>query len=549
MTLSEAIQTLNNFRTRFATLSTEIQSAVASGQCDNAANYKKQYDALYIESENWGRKLLAENRNRTGPERPEFDQLYSEYIQASGGGANSWSKIKTDLVTVVKYCQQSKLPTTSDVSPKIVAINNRLPDVKRAIADAQILSNTDTQGAISKLKTNNTLLNNLFGQLAPISSDLNELKRRGVDTSATQQLYNNTYKMLEDLQNTNAELLVLANKASPPKTPQAQQTSAPSATTGNLIVPELNIPTTTNIDVQEPPSFTNVSGLTGPVQRAIEQFADQDSFNAALNGDWRVKITLAPQSPNILYNVPPEQAGVLRPLQETNGVVFPYTPAINVVYKANYEETMLTHSNYKLLQYSGSSVEGVSIVGDFTAQDTQQADYLLAAIHFFRSVTKMYYGQDSAVRPGTPPPLVYLYGLGQFQFNAHPMVITAFNYSLPNNVNYIRSSNSTTGPGVNKYNTTHISDNDAEQDKLDRLWSNIEQNRNKIAPGGGYSRPTWYMDPSTSYPPTYVPTAMQLQIQAFPVISRNKMSNMYSTEAYSNGELMIGRDIQGGGFW
>jgi hypothetical protein len=73
----------------------------------------------------------------------------------------------------------------------------------------------------------------------------------------------------------------------------------------------------------------------------------------------------------------------------------------------------------------------------FTAQDTGEANYLLAVITFFKSVTKMFYGQDA--ERGAPPPLVYLSGLGEYQFNEHPCVVSQFNYNLPSDADYIRA--------------------------------------------------------------------------------------------------------------
>ena len=49
----------------------------------------------------------------------------------------------------------------------------------------------------------------------------------------------------------------------------------------------------------------------------------------------------------------------------------------------------------------------------------------------------MFYGQDA--QRGSPPPLLYLTGLGEYQFNEAPCAITEFNYNLPNDVNYIRA--------------------------------------------------------------------------------------------------------------
>ena len=51
----------------------------------------------------------------------------------------------------------------------------------------------------------------------------------------------------------------------------------------------------------------------------------------------------------------------------------------------------------------------------------------------------MFYGGDQNPIRGTPPPLCYLSGFGKFQFNYHPVAITSFSYSLPNDVDYIKA--------------------------------------------------------------------------------------------------------------
>jgi len=101
--------------------------------------------------------------------------------------------------------------------------------------------------------------------------------------------------------------------------------------------------------------------------------------------DWRVKLSLAPQS-NYLYNQ--ADPGILAPLKDTGGVIFPYTPQVSTSYSASYDQTDLTHSNYRIYQYRGSNVGEISILADFTAQDTVEANYLLAVIHFFKSAKR-----------------------------------------------------------------------------------------------------------------------------------------------------------------
>jgi hypothetical protein len=278
-------------------------------------------------------------------------------------------------------------------------------------------------------------------------------------------------------------------------------------------------------------------GLSTSLNDTRSKATQQDVSNFEAKPDWRVRLSLAPGA-TYLYNS--SSPGILAPLAATDGVIFPYTPAISVQYAASYDATELTHSNYKFFTYRGSAVDSVSISCDFTAQDTFEANYLLAVIHFFRSVTKMFYGQDQNPKIGTPPPLCYLSGLGAFQFDAHPLAITSFNYSLPTDVDYIRAGSTPTPAGVNK-SPANIPINS----------SSVQGSRaaaNGIIPGGG-TAPPQFTTPAGSRDVTYVPTKMQIQIQAVPIVTRNDISNKFSLTEYSTGKLLRGTQRQGGGIW
>ena len=69
-----------------------------------------------------------------------------------------------------------------------------------------------------------------------------------------------------------------------------------------------------------------------------------DAQTAARESDWRVRLSLAP-SADYLYKAP--SPGILAPLAATDGVVFPYTPGINISYAAAYDGVTPTHTNYK----------------------------------------------------------------------------------------------------------------------------------------------------------------------------------------------------------
>lgn len=263
------------------------------------------------------------------------------------------------------------------------------------------------------------------------------------------------------------------------------------------------------------------------------QATQQDQANFEAKEDWRVRLSLAPDA-EYLYNA--KDPGILKPLATnggTDGVIFPYTPAISVNYAANYEQTNIVHSNYKLFQYSGSGVDQVSISCTFTAQDEYEANYLLAVIHFFRTMTKMFYGQDENPKNGTPPPLCYMYGMGGYQFAAHPLAIQGFSYNLPDDVDYIKTT-SESPAGAPVPSTTSPSEG--------RLAGTGVQK-------GGRGPSPSFQNTTKTEATTWVPTRIQMTITCVPIMSRNAISNRFSLRDYASGKLVLGTKEPGGGMW
>ena len=277
-------------------------------------------------------------------------------------------------------------------------------------------------------------------------------------------------------------------------------------------------------------------GLPGAVNNAREQAISQDVVNFNQIPDWRVRLSLAPGA-TYLYRSP--NPGILKPLQATDGVIFPYTPSIQMGYSAAYDAFDVTHSNYKIYQYKNSSVDQINITAEFTAQDATEAAYMLAVIHFFRSVTKMFYGKDQNPIAGTPPPLCYIYGLGDFQFNQHPLLISNFTYSLPTDVDYIRAGAPTLQAGQSSagYSTTNNSSNP----------STTRMQTNNVPFRASAAAPNWTTQ--TNIEPTYVPTKIQLTIAAWPIVTRKDISNNFSVKEYATGALLRGRQNSNGGIW
>jgi hypothetical protein len=272
-------------------------------------------------------------------------------------------------------------------------------------------------------------------------------------------------------------------------------------------------------------------------QLAREQGAIQAQFQTPADGDWRVRLALA-KNATYLYN--DSTNAVLKPLASTSGVVFPYMPKIETSYTANYSDTALTHSNYKGYFYNSSFVGDINITGTFTAQDTREANYLLAVIHFFRSVTKMFYGQDA--QRGSPPPLVYLSGLGNYQFNNHPCVVKTFQYSLPNDVDYIRTKPNNYNLNFNQnLNKPQASPSPGIGSVLSRILNSGL--RKGALPGTGSQELVVQQSVTNLADSTYVPTKIEIQITLLPIQTRSQQSQQFSVKDYSSGKLLAG------GFW
>ena len=282
-------------------------------------------------------------------------------------------------------------------------------------------------------------------------------------------------------------------------------------------------------------------GLTVDKENTNSQGTQQDAANSVAAADWRVRLSLAKDADYLYKNKGNE--GILLPLAATNGVIFPYTPAIQVQYAATYDPNELTHSNYKFYSYKGSAVDSINITCDFTAQDTAEANYLLAVIHFFRTVTKMFYGKDQTPRNGTPPPLCYLSGLGTYQFDNHPLAITGFTYTLPTDVDYIRAQSAAPPPGVST----------APQNVPSSNSNSISVNRAHAAgtaPGALAAPPVFNNVTSVRQQPTYVPTKISIAITAVPIVTRNDITNNFSLREYGTGALLRGTQRKsGGGIW
>lgn len=183
--------------------------------------------------------------------------------------------------------------------------------------------------------------------------------------------------------------------------------------------------------IQNPASFLK-GMIGGSLPPGAETFLSSGDISVETSpttkDDWRVSLSLPPGS----YSSSP----IMEPLRNSDyKLIFPYTPRISISHKANYNDLAPIHNNYPFLSYSNSSVDSISIEAPFLVEDAVEGAYWIAAVHYFRSVSKMYSGESEFA--GAPPPVVKLKGYGNHVLNSVPVVIESFSISLPDDVDYI----------------------------------------------------------------------------------------------------------------
>ena len=158
--------------------------------------------------------------------------------------------------------------------------------------------------------------------------------------------------------------------------------------------------------------------------------------------DWRVRLQI-PTGADAVYESILANNELLAPLVPSRGIFWPLTPAVVIQHSANYNALAQTHSNYPFQAYQNSQVDSMNIIGEFPVQNADDAKHWVATINFLRTITKMYFGKEQALK-GNPPPIMHLSGYGDHMFSKVPVIVNTFNVELRPGIDYIstRQNNS-----------------------------------------------------------------------------------------------------------
>jgi hypothetical protein len=130
---------------------------------------------------------------------------------------------------------------------------------------------------------------------------------------------------------------------------------------------------------------------------------------------------------------------LMRPIRESNGLVWQYTPQILLNGGAEYNTYMGQGMNYPINTYTQGMQMAIPVTADFTANDVWEARYMLAVLVFLRISIKSYFG-DTAVASGAygaPPPVLIFEYMGDHMFNKVPVTVQNYTAELNPNVDYI----------------------------------------------------------------------------------------------------------------
>jgi len=215
--------------------------------------------------------------------------------------------------------------------------------------------------------------------------------------------------------------------------------------------------------------------------------------------DWRVRLQV-PEGPLTQFfdfaNNP-----ILKPLQDSNGIFWPLTPAVVIQHSANYNAMDMTHSNFPHQAYQNSQVDSLNIIGEFPVQNSDDAKHWVATINFLRTATKMFFGKEDGLNglKGNPPPIMHLYGYGDHMFNRVPVVINTFNVELRPGIDYISTKQNPDG------------------------YSTARTRERMGLPELGDSQ-------------TWAPTLSNISVLVTPIYSRDRIKN-FSMKKFVRGEL------------
>lgn len=212
------------------------------------------------------------------------------------------------------------------------------------------------------------------------------------------------------------------------------------------------------------------------------------SSGISTHADLRVRLRALSQQASQIYGEKTDDgSNILSILHDTDGVLFPYTPSVSIEQSVDYKSIDLTHANGDIYAYSRTPSVTINITGKFTVQNQREGKYLVAVIHFLRTVSKMNFGELAGDKAGLPPPILRFSGYGQYMWDDVRCVLKTHSYSLEDSVDYVNVTIGSTVTRVPSLLTISVSLGVQQTPSKMRKEFNLEEFRTgKLMRSGGW---------------------------------------------------------------
>ena len=206
--------------------------------------------------------------------------------------------------------------------------------------------------------------------------------------------------------------------------------------------PGAGFPDDPNRNIFDASISEQIQSLVNEATQLDSTVSTQSSTNLKQSYDWRARLRPKEGGKDQFYannRQPGFEDYLMRPLEESGGMVWQYTPTIFLSATANYNPAQMQGMNYPINTYINSTPPEIPVQSDWTANDVYEARYLLGVLTFLKIATKGYFGDSAVVEQkfGTPPPVLIFEYLGDHGFNKVPCVVTHYNVQMEDSVDYV----------------------------------------------------------------------------------------------------------------
>lgn len=208
----------------------------------------------------------------------------------------------------------------------------------------------------------------------------------------------------------------------------------------------------------------------------------------------------------------------LSPIYASGGLVLQYSPTITENIQINYESSGdLVHTNEKYKVYKNTENRVISLTDVvFTADTYENAKYMMAAVHFFRTYSLMDFG---AGRSGKPPSPMWFSAYGKFAYDRVPVLFEATDFGWGKDSDMVAVPN----PGSNA--TVPAASNSGDPVNLANFKKTNADNNNEDI--------------------TWMPTKMTIGTIRLTVQHSPKFWKGFNLDDYKNGAMMTESDSSG----